>query len=436
MNNNKIRILVLTYDAWVSSNVTGSTMDSIFKGIDNIEIANIFLRSGNPDTNLASKFYGINERQIINKILHKSNAGNEVSLLNNKQVPITNGCETSKLKKFIYSHKLIIFYWAQELIWKSGLWKEAQLDHFIKEFNPDILWVPIFYNQFCNDIALYINQKFNVPMLSFISDDNYTLKQFNLSPFYWLNRFMIRPKIKKVIKRSKQLYVITDIEKQDMDMIFNIDSKILTKGDNFDDLPVFKETFNYPLNLTFLGGLGNGRINSLIDIAKTIEKINSNYESPRLTLNVYSNAIISDKSKEQLNIKGSSIFHGAASSLQIKSIFESADALIHVEPTDLKNRLKYRHSFSTKLVDCMKACRCIIAYGGMTGSIDYINRYNCGIVATNSDELVTSLKKIAGKPSILNEYAMKAYEIGRLNHSKDKINQMLSDDFIKFPKNS
>ena len=93
-------------------------------------------------------------------------------------------------------------------------------------------------------------------------------------------------------------------------------------------------------------------------------------------------------------------------------LFQNNDILIHVEPTDLKNTLYYRLSFSTKLVDYFRNGRCIIAYGGFTGSMDYLTANDCGIYISAKDNLNDKLKLILTNPSLIKEYSNKCYNIG------------------------
>ena len=81
------------------------------------------------------------------------------------------------------------------------------------DFKPDIIFQPIYYSNYILRTALFIKEYTGVPMIGYISDDCYTLKQFRLSPLYWIDRFHKRRKVKKVFLSCEFVYVISDIQK-------------------------------------------------------------------------------------------------------------------------------------------------------------------------------------------------------------------------------
>lgn len=63
-----LRILILSNTPWDNSNSFGNSFSNIFSGIDNIEIANIYCRYGEPDNCIVKKYFQITEKSLI-KIL-------------------------------------------------------------------------------------------------------------------------------------------------------------------------------------------------------------------------------------------------------------------------------------------------------------------------------------------------------------------------------
>src|SRR5699024_12532795 len=76
---------------------------------------------------------------------------------------------------------------------------------------------------------------------------------------------------------------------------------------------------------------------------------------PRTTLFPYTTLF---RSMEKALQKGASSFiMGSIPASEVPKTQADADILVHVEATDLKNKLAVRQSFSTKLVDYFKAAR-------------------------------------------------------------------------------
>ena len=46
-------------------------------------------------------------------------------------------------------------FWARDAVWATGKWKTPQLDEFIKSVNPDIIFQPIYYSSFVDEVGLY-----------------------------------------------------------------------------------------------------------------------------------------------------------------------------------------------------------------------------------------------------------------------------------------
>lgn len=106
-------------------------------------------------------------------------------------------------------------FWARDFVWKIGRWCSPELKAFIDDFKPDVIFQPIYYSNYISDIALFIKKYTGVPMVGYISDDCYTLRQFNLSPLYWIDRLHKRKKVKQVFMSCEFVYVISEIQKRE-----------------------------------------------------------------------------------------------------------------------------------------------------------------------------------------------------------------------------
>ena len=86
-------------------------------------------------------------------------------------------------------------------------------------------------------------------------------------------------------------------------------------------------------------------------------------------------------------------------------------------------------------MDYFRNGRCIIAYGGNTGSMDYLSSNDCGIVINHKDDLYQKLKEILTNPRLIKEYSHKCYEIGVRNHQIEKIQTSLRNDLSNLANN-
>ena len=128
-----------------------------------------------------------------------------------------------------------------------------------------------------------------------------------------------------------------------------------------------------------------------------------------------------------LNVGDSHLMKPVPESEKMKTL-QGADVLLHVEPTDAKDRLMFRLSFSTKLVDYLYNAKCILALGGATASMQYLIENNAGIVEMDDSKIKNRLMDIVEKPEQITEYAEKAWACGVRNHKIKTIQDMLYRD--------
>lgn len=100
----------------------------------------------------------------------------------------------------------------------------------------------------------YVKKLVGVNMISYISDDNYSLRQFNFSPFYWLNRQMTRVSIKKTFRDFSLVYTMTDEQSKELTKSLGANMKVLKKGSDFSGV-CKKYKVNDPIRIVYAGGI-------------------------------------------------------------------------------------------------------------------------------------------------------------------------------------
>lgn len=427
--NKMLKILIVSNTPWDDSNSFGSSFSNIFGGNSNFHIANIYCQPGLPDTKVCNRFFQITEKGIIKSIFrkHKSsgqevfqedNNINKTVLLSKKENKIINKLKTIRWQ---------LFFWIRDLIWATGKWKSKQLDDFITEFQPDLIFLPIYFSTYLNTIGLYVKEHSKVKMVGYISDDCYTLQQFSLSPLFWIDRFIKRPYIKKAIDQCEILYTITDTQQKEYNAIFDEKCRVLYKGGDFNDYSHARTSLNCPIKLVYTGNLYGGRWRTLAAIATALNFFNR--DGVKAQLYIYSATPLSQSVKRKLEIEDVSIFKGSIPSSQVKSIQRDADILIHVESFKLSERYSARLSFSTKIVDYLEAGRCILAVGWKrTGGIQYLNKNNAAMVITDIENIHYKVQELLSNKQQILEYGKKGFECGTKNHQLEKIRMNLYKD--------
>ncbi len=419
-----MKVLVISSTPWSSDNSFGNSFSNIFDGIEGLEFANIYCKAGKPDNSLNMVYYQLSEKKLLKSILKRGIPTGRVV------VPDSDGsAETQSVTGREAARKLRFTWmlWVRDLIWKAGKWKTKELDSFIDGFAPDIIFQPVYFSTYLNEIALYAKKRTGKKMLGYISDDNYTLRQFSLSPLYWIDRLIKRRYVKRTVKSCEILYCISEIQKAEYEKIFSVPCKVLTKCADFTPPPELKREPSSPVKLAFTGNLGAGRWKSVSYITDALKSINT--DGIKAQLYIYSATPLTEKQRSSIADGKNALFMGAVPSDEIEAIQKDADILVHAEGTDLKSRLQVHQSFSTKIVDYLKNARAVLAVGPKdAASIDYFIKNGSAAVATDRTEVEAALTKLINEPDEIAKYAEKAYYCGRKNHSADIIKKMVYDD--------
>lgn len=415
----KIKILIVSPTPWDDNNSFGNSFSNIFGGNPKYEIANIYLQEGLPNTEVCSKFFQISEKTLIRRIFRPSTPIG-LETFNQPGVKNIDGAVMKKAKILRWQ----ILFWIRDAIWSTGRWHSKSLDDFIREFNPDLIVQPIFYEYYVNRIGLYAQWLTGAPMIGYISDDNYTLKQFSLSPLYWIDRLIKRRFVKKTIDRCSLLYVITEAQREEYNRIFGNKCAVLFKGGIFDERP--KYNANKPVKFIYTGNLGSGRWKTLSALAQSIHRYNDKSGELAAILEIYSVTPLSNKALDSLNINDSSSFKGRVDVSKIAAIQSSADILVHVEPFSLSERYSARLSFSTKIVDYMASGRAILGIGwGKSGGIEYLSTNKAAAIITDLSKIDKTVGNLIDHAELRDQLATKAFELGRKNHQLADIREYL-----------
>lgn len=399
----------------------GNTFLNLFENMDDVELASICTRAGTPDSKI-SRCFCITEKMIVNNVLKNTPVGMEIDI--NKTKLDSFDIKTVSVAK---KYRLTAFFWIQDLIWSLGLWKSKNLENFINDYNPDVIFSVFSNSVYLNNLITHIKKISGKKLVLYAWDNNYSLKRFMLSPFRWIKLFIDRVSMRKLAKQADMFYVISDIQKKDYESAFNKECKVLTKSNDFSGLPSIKSNYGKPFKLVYTGNIGLNRWKSLSKIVNVLDRIN--FDGVKAQLYIYTGNKLDHKIYSALNREQTSFVMGSVAADKIVEIQRDADMLVHIEALDIKNRLDVRQSFSTKIVDYLATARPILAFGPKcVASIDHLIKNNCAIVSNNENDLFNKLYSVINDESKLDELSIKAFECGKRYHNKEDIDYMLRKD--------
>lgn len=427
-----MKVLVISAEVWRDDTNGGNVLSNIFDGFE-AEFAQIYCNPGIPYNNKCKKYYQMTDSMVIQNIIKGKKIGKLIEFddypSKRNRSDILNG-DSINFYKFFKKYSFPIFHVAKEIIWNASNWKNDSLKQFITEFNPDIIFAPCYGSHIMLSIDRFVANLTNKPVISYISDDHYSMKQFRISLIYWINRILLRKNLRKTFSYYNLIYTMTSEQLEECQRALKCNMKILQKSVDISKVSK-KENINKPIKLIYAGGIYCGRWKTLIAIVKALELINKN--STKMVLEIYTGNNLNKKQEAILNDKVNSNVHGLISQEELKKKYKESDIALHVESFDIKNKLSTRLSFSTKIIDCLSSGCAVMAicWNGQSG-YKYLQREDVAICIDNINDIYKKLSEIVNDTSIIKKYSQKSYEVCKKNHDSKKVKKMLYTDFKKF----
>ena len=425
------RILITSIPSW---NQNGSnTWTTLFDFAEPEDVANLYINPELPDSKVASRYFNISERNVVKSVFKRNiQTGCEVSVKEHTTYSklVRSYQKDQKRVRFFMKHRWRVFMWLREFAWYFGHWKSKELDEFMKDYKPEVLAFAIENYPYFNRLNEYLIDTYKPKtVIGFFWDDNFTYKQRPYNLFFKIERFFQRRMARRLVGKCTKTLAISQKMKNECDAEFGVNSIVITK-------PIFNlDTFipyqvSAPIKMLYTGKLVIGRDQTIAKVVAAIKEINANNQ--KVILDIYTNTLLSDKMKKQIDIPGCCVLHDPVPQNQVFELQKGADVLLFVESlTD--DDLTARLSFSTKLTDYFAAGKCVWGIGNADlGPISYIREEDAGFVSCTTNQIVDVLNQLVETPSLIVEYAKKSYDCGKRNHDGTTIINKLKNDVVEY----
>lgn len=428
MIRKKIKILIISSELWKNGTNGGNVLSNLFEGMD-AEFAQIYCSPGSPDNTICEKYYQMTDFMMINNILKSLAIGKVIEYHHSSvsQANLNNVSQENKgFYRFFSRYRLNLFFLFKELLWKLAKWDNQQLRKFIIDFEPDIIFAPCYASQYMLRITRHVANLTSKKVISYISDDNYSLRQWQFSPIYWINRLSLRRSMRKTFPYYSLTYTMTEEQLSELKTSLNANMKILRKGGGFSG-DCTKTIVNKPIRMVYAGGIYCGRWKTLAYIGELLKKINR--DEIKMRLDIYTQTDITPKQRDLLNDNSNIILHQPVSQTALNQIYQSSDIALHVESFEKQYKLLTRLSFSTKIVDCLASSCAVMAISWKEHSgLIYLQKEDAAICIDDPSKIEKALQEIADNPEIVIKYANKAWDCGKRNHQIESIRAGLYQD--------
>lgn len=433
MGDDKVKVLIIADEVWNDQIHGNNVLTNWFKGFD-AEFAQIFCSPGLPKNNVCSSYFQITDKMMFKSILTLYRAGNRFFLYDldsDKNIKDITFCEPENIKlyRFLKNISGDFLRIIRQIIWCLGRYDKNKLNKFLLDEKPDIIFAPRYSTLKLLRLEKYVTDYLNVPIIAFTGDDEYSLSQIKISPFYWGYKLMLRNKMRKQIPRYSLYYTHSLIQGNIYNKVFGIETKQLLKSGDFKKNNIHTKV-NDVIKIVYIGKLYCNRWKTLSIVVDSLKFINQ--ERVKAILEIYTLDKITKKQSDLLNDKKNSFIMGGINPDKIEEVYRCSDIVLHVESFSLKYKLLTKYSFSTKVVDSLASGCALWAIGWKNHcACLYLKNNDCAIVSTSNIEIKSDLIKMIENRQMILDYANKAYEFGKNNLQKEIIQNIMKSDFYR-----
>lgn len=418
MENMTLKVLVTTIGAW-SDSVGSNTMSELFREYDKEKLACLYIRADISDSTSCRRYFHILEGRVMKSILKRRMVTGEEYVLGERE-KTSKDLNEEKARYDSYRRKKKWFYtFSREFVWLLGRWRSKELNVFLDDFKPDVVFFSIESYIHFNRINEYIIRRCHPrKVIGYLWDDNFTYKQHKGSLGFYLHRWWLRHGVKRLVKKCDTVFAICPKMKRELDAEFGINSVLLTKPIyQFAELKTY--TQHSPIKILYTGKLIYGRDETIAEIVDEIRMINK--DEQKVILQLYTNTELLPSLKERICVEGCCEMKGFVPQSEVLKIQKEADILLYAESLS-DTHLTARLSFSTKMTDYLASGACIWAVGNKDlAPIEYVKYEDAGLVSVDKKSIAEVLQQIATNPRLLQDYAVKAQQCGRTNHNAELI---------------
>ncbi|PAW30080.1 hypothetical protein BKC07_04435 [Peribacillus simplex] len=416
------KVLVISHNVFSDNSNMGRTLLNYFKYFDKKSLANLYFHSEVPGSNICGNYYRVTDFDLIRSIFKGNKTG---TLFGNDD--IITGAKTNRIDSGVEANiyqmgrkRTPFMYVGRNILWNTKKWHNQQLDKWIENFNPDVVFFASGDYTFSYDIALYIAKSRRIPLVISVVDDYVFNDRFSLSPLYWMNQILFKQKFKKTVGYASKGVYICDMLKNKYSNHFKCPAETIMTLSGVETS--FVKNNNGQIRVSYLGNLSHGRWKSLVDIGRALKEIGHEYR-----INVYSH----ETNKNIINYmnKNNGIeFKGAISYQEVINVMKNSDILIHVEDFSKKNIKRVKYSVSTKIADSLKCGTCLLAYGPKNvASIDYLYRNSAAYVVNTKIELKSTLEELINNKVSRNRYIEKALNLATERHDEKRNSELIKN---------
>lgn len=408
-----------------NKNTSSRAFDAYFHNWEKENIRQIFSNTKTPVKGHCGSLYQITDYRLLKRLLHRII---EVGVIfRDEDLPIDwkdNDLEVgNSFISFLYrlgSKDTPLKYLLRKWIWKKKFWNTQLLRDWLDEFQPECVFLAFSDDFFIPEIALFVAERYKIPIMSCIGDDYYFNDHFSVSPFYYIYRWMYKRVIQRVFSHKGSAIYIGDKIRDKYNKEFGLNGETVYLTSDI-ERHVFRPINKKHPRISYCGNIRLGRNSSLVDIGKALNEIDPNY-----VLEVYS----SESNYEFIKVlkgKPGIDYKGAVPYREVMHIMQDSDIVVIVEGFEKRDVQITKYSLSTKAADAMATGGQIFVYGSMDcGVIEYMVSTQCAVVCSDQRKLKELLIHLIENENLQKKLYYQAKMMSYEHHDKTR-NLILSE---------
>lgn len=424
-----MKILLATEDCWNDSTNGNNIYTNWFEGFD-AEFANIYCSSGVPNNTICTKYFQVTDKMMVCS-LYSKRAGCAFEWNKNIRKQETGNMEADDVDLYT---KFRIFAGEplrllRDVLWSIGRYDIEGMRTFIKDFNPDVIFCPHLFSIKSRRFERIIRKLSDAPMIAFTGDAEASLQNVNYNILYWMRQINLHRLYPKHVKLFKHYFTFSQKQCEEITSKYGVLASTLYKCV---DIQSFREKkINKPIKLVYAGRLYCNRWKTISAIGDALKKLNN--EAIQAEVYVYSQDRLSNEQKNALSEKKYIHFMGSVHPSKLSQIYMDADIALHVESFDKKYKYATKHSFSTKIIDLMSStCAIMVICWNQNNGFNYLKNEDAAICVSEYEDILPTLKRVIENSELISEYIRKASLCGMKNHSRNIIQNQITNTFNKY----
>ena len=395
---------------------TSRAFDAYFHGWEKDNLAQIFSNTKMPCKGHCGTLYQITDYRMLQRWLGRKIETGKIfyyEQLNfawkDNDLELDNAL-AAKAYKAGQQHSALT-HLLRGILWRKKFWCTPQLQEWLDAFKPDCVFLSFSDDYFIPQIAYFVAQYYNIPIISSIGDDYYFNKHFSLNPIYQLYKETYKALIRKVLHRQGSAIYISDKIRDKYNKVFSLNGETVYLTSTVQRKSFAPANIKKPL-ITYFGNIRMGRNHSLNAIGIALGQINPHYK-----LEVYSNEHDPSVYKE-LQDNPNIVFGGSIPYADVKKKMTDSDVTIIVEGFAPSEVELSRYSLSTKAADALASGTAIFVYGSQEcGIVEYMKSTHAAMVCTECSRLEASIRTLLTDVKLQQSYYEQEIVITQQHHN-------------------